>query len=168
MSWIMSIGVLSPSYYQYMAVVMSERLEKIVLKKRLEIDDIPKGILSDVKGFFEVLLDGIGTGVHKNPQATLNLYVIAMYVMKPSKNLREVDSKLKQYGELVNKLNISHDLSEEESGILKDLQKFFENLFKLGEDVSCMEKNEAKGWWQRNGSRYLLGRAILKGKMLSQ
>jgi hypothetical protein len=121
-----------------MASVMAQRLEKIANLKRVERDDVPKGIYSDVRELFRLVLQAADDVLPENPPASINAYVIALDAMMGAfqplpKTRHELKDRLEEYSRLIERLGQSHTLDEQEVQTTKSLQKFFFKLHQDGE-----------------------------------
>lgn len=82
MSETISVGVVGPSHWVYMAKVMAEVLGKVVQNPRLVIVDIPVGVLHGAVQFSKLVLEGVEPFSSPNPPASLNAFVMAKKVME--------------------------------------------------------------------------------------
>lgn len=138
MSDTLSIDVVGPSYWAYVATVMAECLEKVCHTKRIAPHLIPKGVYRDAKDFFRLVLESAGDSIPENPPASLNAYVIATDAIMSSAhslpNTREgLGDRLEEYAELVDRLNTPGPLTADEVETARALQSFFAKLAQAGE-----------------------------------
>jgi hypothetical protein len=136
MSDTLSIDVVGPSYWTYMATVMADCLESIAATKRVQ--PIPLGVYKDAQSFFKLVMQSAGTELPENPPASLNAYVIAAYAVKDSldnepKSLDSLGEVLEDYSNLLSRLDRAGELNERELETAKDLQQFFRELAQAGE-----------------------------------
>jgi len=138
MSETMSIGVTGPSHWSFMASVMAERLEKIGSRKRVEREDVPKGIYSDVRELFRLVLQAADDSLPDNPPASMNAYVIALDAMTGAfqpfpKTRGELKDHLEEYSRFIEGLGQPHTLTPLEAQTAESLRKFFLKLHQDGE-----------------------------------
>lgn len=138
MSQTISVGVVGPSYWTYMATVMAECLQKITQFNRIEPGQIPGGVFRDAVAFSRLALDATGNSTPDNPPASLNAYGIAAEVIRMSaddlvKSRKEVDQRLAAYADFIRKLGEPRALRERERETAHHLRTFFLNLKEQGE-----------------------------------
>ena len=138
MSDTLSIDVVGPSYWTYMATVMADCLEQISISKQVRLNNIPSGVYRDAKGFFRLVMESVGKDLPENPPASLNAYVIAAYAVKESaeeepETLDSLGEVLEDYSKLLDRLDKPGELDEHEANTAKDLQQFFRELAQAGE-----------------------------------
>ena len=138
MSDTLSIDVVGPSYWAYMATVMADCLEQISISKQVRLNNIPSGVYRDAKSFFRLVMESVGKDVPENPPASLNAYVIAAYAVKESaeeepETLDSLGEVLEDYSKLLDRLDKPGELDEHEVNTAKDLQQFFRELAQAGE-----------------------------------
>lgn len=138
MSDTLSIDVVGPSYWTYMATVMADCLEQISSSKQVRANNIPSGVYRDAKSFFKLVMQSVGKDLPENPPASLNAYVIAAYAVKESsdqelKTLDSLEEVLDDYSKLLNRLDKPGKLKEHEIDTARDLQQFFRELAQAGE-----------------------------------
>jgi hypothetical protein len=138
MSDTLSIDVVGPSYWTYMATVMADCLERISISQEVLPNSIPSGVYRDAKSFFGLVMQSAGKDLPENPPASLNAYVIAAYAVKESsdeepKTLESLAELLEDYSTLLNRLDRPGELNEHEVNTAKDLQQFFRELAQAGE-----------------------------------
>jgi hypothetical protein len=138
MSQTISIGVVGPSHWTYMATVMAQRLEKVANAGCFGPDAIPLGVSYDAREFFDLALQAARDVPPANPPASVNAYAIAADLVRASSrsvpNTREdIGSRLEQYNSFLSSLQQPRTLSEEELDTVRALQRFFDCLKEEGE-----------------------------------
>ena len=137
MSQTISVGVVGPSYWSYMATVMAECLEKIIQVKRIESGDLPKGVYNDAHRFFSLVLQAAGNTLPENPPASINAYVIAADAVRSFQSApqtrQELEKCLEHYLRFTDGMQQLHDLNKEEVKTAEGLRKFFLWLQQQGE-----------------------------------
>jgi hypothetical protein len=138
MSDTISVDVVGPSYWAYVATVMAECLEEATRSKQVRVGLVPRGVYSDAKEFFRLVLQSVGNGVPDNPPASLNAYVIAADALRNSsdsfpRTREELGQRLAHYSELIDHLGQPRNLTTEEIEIATSLKEFFERLAQAGE-----------------------------------
>jgi hypothetical protein len=131
-----SVGVVGPSHWSYMAAVMAQRLEAVVERRRLEARDIPLGVYLDAKKFFDLVLQEVGGGPRENPPASINAYVIAAHAVREAQSMpaaQDVKPSLEEYSRLLLGLQQPRDLTVDELNTAGALRKFFLQLRKAGQ-----------------------------------
>jgi hypothetical protein len=149
MSQTISVGVVGPSYWTYMATVMAECLQEITQSNRIEAGQVPGGIFHDAVAFSELALEATGNATPDNPPASLNAYGIAAEVIRMSstelpKSRREVDQRLANYAEFIRKMTQPRILRDRERETAEHLKTFFLNLKEQGE-AEAYENSVALG-----------------------
>ena len=139
MSRTTAIGVVGPSFWSYMASVMAERLVQVVQAKHVESGIVPKGVHSDAKEFFRLVLQAAQDTFTENPPASINAYLIAADAVKgASQTIRgdhdEVRKCLEHYSEFVKQLETPHKLEEDEQKTAQELRNCFLRLQQEGEN----------------------------------
>jgi hypothetical protein len=138
MSDTLSIDVVGPSYWAYMATVMADCLEEISRSKRIRHNQVPLGVYRDAKKFFQLVMQSVRKDPPDNPPASLNAYVIAAYAVKGSSDedlttLKDLGDRLKGYSKLLDRLNQAGSLNQQDAQTAKDLKQFFRELAQVGE-----------------------------------
>lgn len=138
MSQTISVGVVGPSHWSYMAAVMAEGLHKAGGAKRIEGNEIPSGVYSDALEFYTLALQAAGDAVPKNPPASFNAYMIAVEAARASwptvpGTRQEIGACLGRYLSFLRKLQQPRDLVPEELETAEALRKFFLQLQMEGE-----------------------------------
>jgi hypothetical protein len=138
MSDTLSIDVVGPSYWAYMATVMADCLEDISRSKEIRPEKVPQGVYRDAKKFFELVMQSVSKDLPENPPASLNAYVIAAYAVKDSSQdelttLKDLGDRLDGYSKLLHRLNKADNLDEQDVQTAKDLKQFFRELAQAGE-----------------------------------
>lgn len=139
MSDTISVDVVGPSYWAYMATVMAECLEDISRSKEIRPEKVPQGVYRDAKKFFELVMQSVNKDLPENPPASLNAYVIAAYAVKdssedpPPTTLRELANRLEGYSKMLARLDEAGTLDDKDVRTARDLQLFFRELAQAGE-----------------------------------
>ena len=138
MSQTISVGVVGPSYWLYLATVMAERLEKVATKKRINAGDFPEGASNDALEFFRLALQAAGDNLPQNPPASVNACKIAADAVRGSvqpapKTRRELKEHLCLFSSFVDDLQKPHKLNAGEVKTAKALSRFFLRLQQDGE-----------------------------------
>ena len=139
MSDTVSVDVVGPSYWAYMAAVMAECLETIAETKRVDAVHLPKGVYRDAQRFFGLVMQSVQDSVDENPPpGSMNAYAIAAYAVKessaqPPSALEELDDRLQEYANLLETLETPRTLTDSETSIAHALGLFFRRLAELGE-----------------------------------
>ena len=141
MSQTISIGVVGPSHWSYMATVMSERLARAVHTKKLSPSDIPVGVYRDAVEFANLALQAAKGGLPDNPPASMNAYVIAADLVRSTSNQlaktrADIDQCLGTYAEFLAKIVEPFDLNDAEVRTAEALRRFFLRLKQEGESQS--------------------------------
>src|SRR5580704_1412968 len=77
MSQTVSLGVVGPSHWAYMASVMAEKLQHVANAKQTVVGQIPVGVYRDAREFYRLVLEAAGDGTPVNPPASINAYALA-------------------------------------------------------------------------------------------
>jgi hypothetical protein len=138
MSDTLSVDVVGPSYWTYVATVLAECLERVAKTGRVQPDLVPKPVYKDVKEFFRLVLQSVGDEVPDDPPASLNAYAIAAEAIRRSSmqspaTREALGARLSEYARLVNRLSKPGELKENELEAVKSLQGFFVRLAQEGE-----------------------------------
>lgn len=133
------IPVKSAGHWAFGASAMSRSLKRVIHKKSIEEDDIPKGIYSGMKDFFSFFLQD-------TPRArTDENYKIALSVLKtmknPPKTSREKNDLIKVIALFVEDLGVPHSLTPEKIRVAQQAQEFFSLLSQKGEEEKMNERN---------------------------
>ena len=149
MSQTISVGVVGPSYWAYMAAVMAECLQEIAQSNRIEAGQVPGGVFHDAVEFSDLALEATRSTTPDNPPASLNAYGIAADVIRMSstelsRSRREVDQQLAQYGDFIKKMTQPRTLRDRERETAEQLRMFFLNLKEQGE-AEAYENSVALG-----------------------
>ena len=136
MSKTVSVGVVGPSHWAYMASVMATKLQKMVDAKRTLADQIPVGVYRDAREFYRLVLEAAGDDTPANPPASINAYVLAADAVRAARadaSRADVEQTLGSQYTLLNNLQRSSVLSEDELKTLSSLRAFFLWLKEEGE-----------------------------------
>jgi hypothetical protein len=140
MSQTISDGVVSAGYWMYMAAVMAKRLEKVIISKRINGEEIPNGVYNEALRFFRLILNNAD-----NPPASSNAYSIAAKVLKKSSDsfpqtIPELDGVMKEYSNFLERLKEPRECKTRELETANDLKKFFLKLREAGEEERYFRK----------------------------
>ena len=136
MSQTVSVGVIGPSHWAYMASVMAEELQQIASTKRTVAGQIPSGVYRDAREFYKLVVDAAGDGTPVNPPASINAYALAADAVRSVRvnaSRSEVKKTLESQKKLLDDLQQTRDLSGEEIETLSSLRSFFLWLKNEGE-----------------------------------
>jgi hypothetical protein len=136
MSKTVSVGVVGPSHWAYMASVMATKLQKMVDAKRTLADQIPVGVYRDAREFYRLVLEAAGDDTPANPPASINAYALAADAVRAARadaSRADVEQTLGSQYTLLNNLQRSSVLSEDELKTLSSLRAFFLWLKEEGE-----------------------------------
>jgi hypothetical protein len=138
MSQTISVGVVGPSHWSYMAAVMAEALQKTAEAGRIEGSEVPSGVLSDALEFYTLALQAAGNAIPKNPPASFNAYMIAVEAAQASCRTvlgtrEDIGHCLRQYLGFLKRLQEPRDLLQEEMETAEALRRFFLQLQMEGE-----------------------------------
>ena len=136
MSQTLSVGVVGPSHWAYMASVMADRLEQIAIVKRTAAAEIPRGVYSDAREFYKLVLEAAGVGTPVNPPASINAYALAADAVRAASanaSRADVEHTLGKQKALLDNLQESRELSEDDLETLSSLHAFFLWLKQEGE-----------------------------------
>lgn len=136
MSQTVSVGVVGPSHWAYMASVMAEKLEQMHAAKQTTAAVIPPGVYRDAREFYGLVLEAAGDGTPIDPPASINAYALAADAVRAESanaSRAEVEQTLASQKTLLDKLQQPRELSEEELKTLSSLRAFFLWLKQEGE-----------------------------------
>ncbi len=136
MSQTVSVGVVGPSHWAYMASVMAEKLQQIATAKEITAARIPPGVYHDAQEFYRLVLEAAGDGTPLNPPASVNAYALAadaVRAVRADASRAEVEETLGRQKALLEDLNEPRKLNAEELETLSSLQSFFLWLKQEGE-----------------------------------
>jgi hypothetical protein len=136
MSQTVSVGVVGPSHWAYMASVMAEKLQQIASAKEITATLIPAGVYHDAQEFYRLVLEAAGENTPVNPPASINAYALAadgVRAVRADASRAEVEQTLEKQKALLESLNQPRRLSEKELEILSSLRVFFLWLKQEGE-----------------------------------
>jgi hypothetical protein len=134
MSQTVSVGVVGPSHWAYMASVMAEKLQEMINSK--QTSRIPPGVYRDARAFYGLVLEAAGDDTPVNPPASVNAYAIAadgVRAVSAEASRAEVEQTLGRQKKLLDELQQPHALSEDELSNLSSLKTFFLWLKREGE-----------------------------------
>jgi hypothetical protein len=136
MSQTVSVGVVGPSYWAYMASVMAERLQQVANARQTVAGQIPAGVYRDAREFYRLVLEAAGDGTPVNPPASINAYALAADAVRAGRadaTRADVEQTLARQKALLDDLQRTRGLSEEELETLSSLHSFFLWLKQEGE-----------------------------------
>jgi hypothetical protein len=134
MSQTVSVGVVGPSHWAYMASVMAEKLQQMCNTR--QTTRIPVGVYRDAGEFYRLVLEAAGDGTPVNPPASINAYALAadaVRAVRADASRADVEQTLGKQKALLDSLQDSRELSEEELKTLSSLHEFFLWLKQEGE-----------------------------------
>ena len=136
MSQTVSVGVVGPSHWAYMASVMVKKLQEIVDTKESAAHPIPPGVYRDAQELYRLVLEAAGDATPVNPPASINAYALAADAVRAQRadaSRAEVKQTLEKQKALLDDLQRARAFSEEELETLASLQAFFLWLKQEGE-----------------------------------
>ncbi|HEX8846977.1 MAG TPA: hypothetical protein VF791_20205 [Pyrinomonadaceae bacterium] len=139
MSDTISVDIVGPSYWAFMATVMAECLEKYVNEQKVTPSDIPEGVFEGAEEFFSLALDAAGNARPGSPPASISAYVFATDALRGSLHSfpttdQELQAKLEKYAAFLKSLTKPHSLTEESDvETATTLRDFFFRLAQDGE-----------------------------------
>lgn len=138
MSQTISVGVVGPSHWAYMATVMAECLEEITKTNRIPTNLVPAGVYQDALAFSQLAVQAAGASVPDNPPASFNAYVIASEVLRRSsqelpQTREDINYRLERYETFLRTLDAPRELTDAEKELVASLIRFFARLKEEGE-----------------------------------
>jgi hypothetical protein len=136
MSQTVSLGVVGPSHWAYMASVMAEKLQQVANAGQTAAGPIPVGVYRDAREFYKLVLEAAGDGTPVNPPASINAYALAADAVRATSanaSRAEVEETLGRQKALLDDLQQPRTLSEQELTTLSTLRAFFLWLKQEGE-----------------------------------
>ena len=136
MSQTVSVGVVGPSHWAYMASVMADKLQQIASAKQTVAAKIPVGVYRDAREFYRLVLEAAGDGTPIDPPASINAYALAADAVRAESanaSRADVEQTLGRQKALLDSLQESRRLSEDELKTLSSLRAFFQWLKQEGE-----------------------------------
>lgn len=135
MSLTISVDVVGPRRWAYMAGLMAAHLSTAIATGTLNSDLIPRGVKSLARKFFNLVKKDI-EGSSDNPPATARAHLIALDVLQassPSLTDDQLAERLLEYATFIGNLGTSRDLRDEERPTVLALRDFFLRLQREGE-----------------------------------
>jgi hypothetical protein len=153
MSRTISVGVLGPSRWSFMAAVLADRISLTLETKTSQ--QIPKAVLREAKDFIKLALEGSGDAPSNNPPASINAYAIAVGAAVPQPSAapetrESLRARFQGFSELLDKLPESGAFDENQQGVAADLVSF---LTKLRIDGQVQAYEQAVRWDPSSPSR---------------
>jgi hypothetical protein len=136
MSQTVSVGVVGPSHWAYMASVMADRLQQIADARQTDAVQIPIGVYRDAREFYKLVLEAAGDGTPINPPASISAYALAadaVRAIRTNASRAEVEEELGRQKVLLDDLQQPRGLSGDELRTLSSLHAFFLWLKQEGE-----------------------------------
>ena len=136
MSQTVSVGVVGPSHWAYMASVMAERLQRMRDAKQTVAAQIPPGVYHDALEFYGLVLEAAGDDTPGNPPASIHAYALAadaVRAVSADASRAVVGQTLGRQKALLDNLQQPRVLSDEELKTLSSLHSFFVWLKREGE-----------------------------------
>jgi hypothetical protein len=154
MSQTISIGVVGPRYWSYMAGAMADCLEQIVNDDGQVKESIPRTVLADALRFFDLVLQELeprepSSAVLRNREATLHAYLIARSAEQdaqgPSHTPTEREGfarRFREYRDLLRWLSNGNEnrLDDKQRETADALVKFFRQIEARGQEDSYEER----------------------------
>jgi hypothetical protein len=136
MSQTLSVDVVGPSHWTFMATVMVDSLEQILQAGRVGTTPVPPGVYKDVLAFWQLALQAT-SGVVPDNLPALNAYVVASEALRGSSHAsptrEDIDEHLVRYEAFLRGLETPKTLDPEGLKIVNDLKSFFVRLKEEGE-----------------------------------
>ena|SRR5579862_8890403 len=137
MSMTMSVGVVGPSHWSYMAKELAQAIGNIITLKRIEANSVPNGLHVDAREFFQLLDQYVQGDVPPNPPASANAYMIAKRAIRTAGSKSETGESVRQsltdYLRFFERINEPRQLDEKELSVATSLQKFLHQLYLDGQ-----------------------------------
>jgi hypothetical protein len=139
MSDTISVDVVGPSYWAYMATVMAECLNTFVQQEKVRPDEIPAAVYDGAKEFFALVLEAAGDVFPENPPASTNAYVIASEALRGASKpfpatSQALRAELERYSQFIDDLSEPRELTEAaDIETAEALKRFFMHLAEDGE-----------------------------------
>ncbi len=136
MSKTVSVGVVGPSHWAYMASVMAEKLQAMRDSGETNVARIPPGVLRDAREFYNLVLDAAGEKAPVNPPASINAYALAADAVRAvsgDASRADVGETLGKQKELLDGIQEPRKLDSEELHTLSSLHGLFLWLKQEGE-----------------------------------
>jgi hypothetical protein len=136
MSRTVSVGVVGPSHWAYMASVMAAKLQQMIDAKQSLAGQIPVGVYRDAGEFYRLVLEAAGDRTPVNPPASINAYALAadaVRALSADASRADVEQTLTKQKALLDDLKQPRALNDEELKTLSSLQAFFLWLKQEGE-----------------------------------
>lgn len=133
----MSVGVVGPSHWSYMAKEFARILGDILSSGRIEADSVPNSLYADASEFFGLLEQYVSAGVPPNPPASANAYMIAKRAMQTavakSNHGADVRKSLRECVRFFRSTRNPRELNGEEIAVATSLQEFLQQLYLDGQ-----------------------------------
>jgi hypothetical protein len=136
MSKTVSVGVVGPSHWAYMASVMAEKLQQIQTAGETGIARIPPSVYRDAREFYGLVLEAAGDSTPVNPPASINAYALASDAIRAvtaGASRADVGEMLGKQKALLDRLQQPRRLDAEELQTLSALYGMFVWLKQEGE-----------------------------------
>jgi hypothetical protein len=124
------------SIWQYPALVAEKNIEDFIKKQFIDNKAIPRGIFEELEKFFELALKATETS---SPISSISSYRIAANAMRNSipsiaENRVDFEINLKEFANLFSSFKTKRPCKSQELVKLKNLKKFFHQLYISSED----------------------------------
>ena len=127
-------GLVDASDWAYVASAMASRLQLDPIPGRGEF---PIAVLDAAEVFFETAVEATASeGAPSDPLTSASNYAIAAEALAESGSgidLSKLADRLRQYLDLVHKLQLDNTFTSEESGELRQMAQFFRRIASTGE-----------------------------------
>lgn len=139
MSKTITVDVVGPSHWAYMAHEMARIMKEVANRGVLKRSDVPPGILVDCVTFLGLVLEGSSSTSLTNPPASTHARVIALKalrgVISRNPNLADTDRLLFCCRMIVNFQKETQDLSNPTLvPAFEFMSQFFSELSEMGEE----------------------------------
>ena len=140
MSIISGVEVTEKGRWLHMAAVMAQRLQKIIQKRRVEQNDIPKGVWYAANDFFQMLDESSAAELLMDNSLEQNIYILSMATLKRDvlktrkKDRTKLTERRQSFADFVGKLQEPHLLDQHELEIAQKVRHLFIKLYHAGED----------------------------------
>lgn len=158
MSQTYRLDAVGPSYWAHMAHKMEHALGAAIERGATEPNDVPIAVLKSAQHFFVLALDAVEDEAPDNPEASVANYRIAAEVYRASAATDEVsyedlEQSIRHYLEFLDYFSDRHPLTNEETDLARELQRFFARLSQAGERDSYAEFESSSFFGRRSSVR---------------
>jgi hypothetical protein len=135
------------NYWSYMAIEMHFQLNKIIRKKSVDKNSIPKGVFLDARNFLSLAYKATSGEFNLDPSVNFQALSLAAetasslsFGSKTQEN--DLKKELSEFLHLLKNLEHLKTLNENDIKIAKKMTKFFEQLAKEGEYSEGLEDEQ--------------------------